>query len=237
MARQVKRISDLPEAAPIQGDELLEMVQGGVNVRVRADELGGGGLPIEITDVTGLPDALDERVLDDDPRLSDSRVPKGGAGGVLSGQYPNPGFAVPMATAAQLAEKVSSIVAGGGITIDDSDPVNPVVSATGSAGTEVNVQSGTAYTLVLTDAFKMVIMDNAGTNTITVPPNADVAFPANTRIDLGQDGAGQTTIVAGAGVTIRTPETLKLRKQWSKASLIRRAADVWDLVGDLEVAP
>src|SRR5690554_6477076 len=102
MARQVKRISDLPEAAPIQGDELLEMVQGGENVRVRADELGGTELPIEITDVTGLPEALDDRVLDDDPRLSDARVPTGGAGGVLSGQYPNPGFAVPMATAAQL---------------------------------------------------------------------------------------------------------------------------------------
>lgn len=104
----------------------------------------------------------------------------------------------------------------------------------GGAGTEVNVQTGTAYTLVLTDAFKMVTMDNAGANTLTVPPDTAVAFPANTRIDLGQDGDGQTTIAAGAGVTIRTPETLKLRKQWSKASLIRRAANVWDIVGDLE---
>lgn len=127
---------------------------------------------------------------------------------------------------------VESIVAGDGISVDNSDPANPVISAT---GTEVNVQTGTSYTLVLSDAFKMVIMDNADANTITVPPNTAVAFPANTRIDLGQDGAGQTTIVAGAGVTIRTPETLKLRKQWSKASLVRRAADVWDLVGDLEV--
>lgn len=106
----------------------------------------------------------------------------------------------------------------------------------GGSGTAVNEQTGVAYTLILTDAFKMVAMANAGANTITVPPNSAVAFLDNTRIDLGQDGAGQTTIVAGAGVTIRTPETLKLRKQWSKASLIRRAANVWDLVGDLEAA-
>lgn len=43
MARQVKRISDLPAAAPIQGGELLEVVQGGKNVKVRVGQLGGGG--------------------------------------------------------------------------------------------------------------------------------------------------------------------------------------------------
>ena len=123
MARQVRRISDLPEAAPIQGDELLEVVQGGINVRVRADELGGTELPIEMADVTGLPEALDDRVLDDDPRLSDSRVPRGGAGGVLSGQYPNPGFAVPMATAAQLADKVDKVAGKGLSTNDLTDPL------------------------------------------------------------------------------------------------------------------
>lgn len=101
----------------------------------------------------------------------------------------------------------------------------------------VNAQTGTTYTLVLADAFKMVTMDNASANTLTVPPNSSVAFPVGTRVDLGQDGAGQTTIVAGSGVTIRTPETLKLRKQWAKASLIKRATDTWDLEGNLEAAP
>src|SRR5690554_2327642 len=120
MARQVKRISDLPEAGPIQGDELLEMVQGGENVRVRADQLGGD---IAIDDVQGLTEALDERVLDDDPRLSDSRTPTGDAGGVLSGQYPNPGFAVPMATAAQLEGKVDKVEGKGLSTNDLTDPL------------------------------------------------------------------------------------------------------------------
>lgn len=100
-----------------------------------------------------------------------------------------------------------------------------------------NVQTGTSYTLALADAFKLVTMDNAAANTLTVPLNSVEAFPVGTRIDVGQDGAGQTTVVATGGVTIRTPETLKLRKQWGKATLIKRATDTWDLEGNLEAAP
>jgi hypothetical protein len=100
-----------------------------------------------------------------------------------------------------------------------------------------NVQTGTSYTLVLADAFKLVTMNNASANTCTVPPNSGVAFPVGTRIDLGQDDVGQTTVVADTGVTIRTPETLKLRKRWAKASLIKRGTDTWDLEGNLEAAP
>jgi hypothetical protein len=101
----------------------------------------------------------------------------------------------------------------------------------------VNAQTGTSYTLVLADAFKLVAMANASANTLTVPPNSSVAFPVGTRIDVGQDAAGQTIVVAGSGVTIRTPETLKLRKQWAKATLIKRATDTWDIEGNLEAAP
>jgi hypothetical protein len=100
----------------------------------------------------------------------------------------------------------------------------------------VNAQTGTSYTLVLADAFKLVTMANASANTLTVPLNSSVAFPAGTRIDVGQDGTGKTTIAAAAGVTIRTPETLNLRKQWAKATLIKRATDTWDIEGNLEAA-
>lgn len=90
-----------------------------------------------------------------------------------------------------------------------------------------------SYTLVLTDAGKMITMNKATANNLTVPPNADVAFPINTRIDVIQYGAGQTTIVAGSGVTIRSADAkLKLNKQYSGASLWKKGTNEWILIGD-----
>lgn len=145
----------------------------------------------------------------------------------------NPEVSVDTAT----LDFVESIVAGTGVTVDDTDPKNPVVSADINLIVEENVQTGSSYTLELSDAFKMVAMANSSANTLTVPPDSEVDFPIGTRIDLSQDGTGQTTVAAGLGVTIRTPETLKLRKQWAKATLIKRAANTWDLEGNLEAAP
>ena len=115
------------------------------------------------------------------------------------------------------------------------------------AGTEYGVQAGpqtiivqntqtASYTLVLGDAGKSVEMDAATANDLTVPPNSTVAFPVGTVIEVCQIGAGQTTVVAGSGVTVQTPETLVLTGQWSTVSLRKRATDEWVLVGDVEAA-
>jgi len=94
-----------------------------------------------------------------------------------------------------------------------------------------NSQSA-SYTLVLTDKAKIVEMGVGSANTLTVPINSSVAFPVGTQINIVQTGSGQTT-VGGAGVTINTATTLKLRAQWSAATLIKRAENTWVLVGDL----
>ena len=90
-----------------------------------------------------------------------------------------------------------------------------------------------SYTLVLTDKSKFVEMNVASANTLTVPLNSSVAFPVGSKIDILQVGAGQTTIAATAGVTINGTPGLKLRAQWSSATLIKRATDTWVLLGDL----
>ena len=97
-----------------------------------------------------------------------------------------------------------------------------------------NAQTGTTYTLVLADGGKLVEMNNASANTLTVPPNSSVAFPVGSQILVLQTGAGRTTLAAGAGVTVNSKDgNLKLSAQWCAATLIKRATDVWVVVGDL----
>ena len=91
-----------------------------------------------------------------------------------------------------------------------------------------------SYTLVLSDSGKVIEMNVASANTLTVPPNSSVAFPIGTLIAVDQMGAGQTTIVPGSGVTIRSGANLaKMKSQYSSVSLRKRATDEWVLVGDL----
>lgn len=97
-----------------------------------------------------------------------------------------------------------------------------------------DAQTGTTYTLVLSDAGKVVTLTNASAITLTVPPNASVAFPVNTRIDLIQYGAGQVSVAAGSGVTIYSKASaLKLSAQYAGATLWKKATNTWVLIGDL----
>lgn len=106
---------------------------------------------------------------------------------------------------------------------------------TGSALTITNRQTA-SYTLALTDADKLVEMNVATANNLTVPLNSSIAFAIGTKIDLAQYGAGQTTVVATSGVTVRSAGgALKLALQYSGASLVKIATNEWYLFGDITV--
>ena len=92
-------------------------------------------------------------------------------------------------------------------------------------------QQSSSYTLQLIDAYKMVEMSGGGN--LTVPPSSSQNFPIGTAIDIVQTGTSQVTIVAGSGVTVNATPGLKLRTQWSSATLVKRSADTWLLMGDL----
>ena len=96
----------------------------------------------------------------------------------------------------------------------------------------LNAQTGTTYTLVLTDAHKLVTLSNASAITLTVPTNASVAFDIGDQVNLLQLGAGQVT-VSGSGVTFRSEGSkLKLKAQYATATLVKIGTDEWVLLGN-----
>lgn len=97
----------------------------------------------------------------------------------------------------------------------------------------VNAQTGTTYTLVLTDQGKLVTCSNAGAITLTVPPNSSVAFPVGAQVDVAVIGVGMVTVVGGSGVTVNGTPSLVTRAQYSAVTLAKIATDTWLCIGDL----
>jgi hypothetical protein len=96
-----------------------------------------------------------------------------------------------------------------------------------------NAQTGTTYTIVLTDANNtMVELNNASAITLTVPTNATTAFPIGSQVNILQTGAGQVTVAGASTVTVNGTPGLKLRAQWSAATIVKRDTNTWVLIGD-----
>jgi len=108
------------------------------------------------------------------------------------------------------------------------------LDAVATAMIAINAQTGTTYTTVLADDGKLITCDNGSAIALTIPPNSSVAYGIGTQINIMQLGAGQVTITAGAGVTLRSSgNKLKTKDQYSVATCAKIATDTWVVVGNL----
>lgn len=92
-----------------------------------------------------------------------------------------------------------------------------------------NAQTGTSYTFVLSDRWKLVTSNNGSAVTFTIPANSSVAYPIGTWIDVANIGNGNTTIAAGGGVTLTAPVTAVLRLG-IRVRLVKIATDSWLMI-------
>ena len=123
---------------------------------------------------------------------------------------------------------VISSTAGGFIFTDGTQTLEGIPSRTPI------IQKTASYTLsALTERDNLIEVSNASATTITIPLNSAVAFPVGTSIDILQTSTGQVTIAGDAGVTVNSTPGLKLRTQWSSATLFKRATNTWVVFGDL----
>ena len=137
-------------------------------------------------------------------------------------------------TTVELTGRTIGVVNGGIDTTQlADDSVDPTKAIAG-----INAQTGTTYTLALTDNIKMVSMSNASTNVLTIPTNASIAFTAEeTQIDVGMLGAGVTSITAASGVTLNGVSAGSIDLvQYGAGSLLKIGTDAWWFIGSGTVA-
>jgi len=110
---------------------------------------------------------------------------------------------------------------------------------TSFVGVAINAQTGATYTVVLADGLnKVITMDNASANTLSIPTDASVAFPVGTVLNVYCKGAGTTTISAvtpgtttiTSAATVPASPTLTSKKA---GSCVKIAANSWIVVGGI----
>lgn len=90
-----------------------------------------------------------------------------------------------------------------------------------------------AYTIVNGDQNDLIELN--GTFTVSIPTDATYNFPIGTTIDFLNIGTGVITFAAvtPATTTVNGTPGVKTRAQWSAATIIKRAANNWVVIGDL----
>jgi len=122
-----------------------------------------------------------------------------------------------------------SQVLSGSLTVSGSTTIQGLLVQTVTTNRQTN-----SYTLALSDNGKLVETNVGTANNVTVPVNSSIPFPVGAKVDVVQYGAGQTTIVADVGVTIRSANSwLKINAQYGAVSLIKIGTDEWYAIGNL----
>jgi hypothetical protein len=89
----------------------------------------------------------------------------------------------------------------------------------------------TAFTVYADDWGKMYVTSSDTPVTVTI--SGDVLWGTGQLIYFQQAGLGEVNLVAGAGVTLQTPDGTSTRTQHSTICIVQTEAKTWVCMGDL----
>lgn len=126
-------------------------------------------------------------------------------------------------------------VNGNSIVSTSNGNINITPNGTGAVVINIPINTQTLqYTLTTSDNCKLIECNFGSSNNIIIPTNAAQPLPVGANILISQYGAGQVTIVADTGVTLRSSGgKTKTAAQYSVATLIKRDTNEWYLAGDI----
>jgi len=109
----------------------------------------------------------------------------------------------------------------------------------GGGGSPAVTTKATSFTLGLTDVNTHMRSTAATDITVTIAPQASVAWTNNTEMRFEQDGSGAIVFAPGAGVTIQKKPSSLLKTAYKQClvTLKRTATDTWSLLGEIAPIP
>jgi len=125
---------------------------------------------------------------------------------------------------------VNNLTAAGIIFTDGTQTKQGVPSITDVVGVTTN---NGAFDTAPLERDMLIQYTESFAGELTILPDSLKNFPVGSSFDVLQVGTGQLTIVAGNGVTVNATPGLKLRTQWSSATIFKRAENTWVVFGDL----
>jgi peptidoglycan hydrolase CwlO-like protein len=121
-----------------------------------------------------------------------------------------------------------ALPAASSVTLDGT-ALSATLATKADNNSVINTMSG-SHTISSADVNN--IREMSGGGTISIP--ADNSFwPVGAVVDVIQTGSSQVTVAGGSGVTVNSTPGLKLRAQWSSATILKRAANTFVVMGDL----
>jgi len=122
---------------------------------------------------------------------------------------------------------------GGTVTFTPGAGTLNLEAAGGGGAKTINNQTGTTYTLALSDADKFITFTNSDLVTVTVPTNASVAFDIGTEIGFQQGGDGKVFFSGAVPPTLQALGNIYVTDdQYAVGYMIKIDTDVWSLSGD-----
>lgn len=97
--------------------------------------------------------------------------------------------------------------------------------------------TSSTYTIQLADSFSNFLLFNSSSaQTVYIPDDNTTLIPVGTEIPMSRSGTGSVTVSAlNSNITIQSPyQTSNLRVQYSSASVVKIAPNIWRLVGDFD---
>ncbi|GGD45659.1 hypothetical protein [Pseudoxanthomonas indica] len=159
-------------------------------------------------DLTVIWEAGAGAIADDTPLILTIQQPATAGAGVVTGPVSSTDNSLP-----RFDGTSGNTLQGSGVTVTDSDELAGYKA-------NVNVQTGTTYTLQASDCGKVVEFTNSSAVTVTLPNNLAAHFTCS----IVQAGSGQVTLSAASGATLRNRQShTKTAGQWGWLSTYVRA--------------